>query len=44
LFGKRFKLFRLLGFEVGIDPSGVVIAILIAWSLSTGFFPFRNNP
>jgi Zn-dependent protease/CBS domain-containing protein len=41
LFGKRFKLFKLLGFEVSIDPSWVIIAILIAWSLSTGFFPFQ---
>jgi Zn-dependent protease/predicted transcriptional regulator len=38
---KRLKLFKLLGFEVGIDLSWVFIAILIAWSLSTGFFPFH---
>jgi Zn-dependent protease/CBS domain-containing protein len=41
MFGKRFKLFKLLGFEVSVDPSWVIIAILIAWSLSTGFFPFQ---
>ncbi|UCD82493.1 MAG: hypothetical protein JSW26_14025 [Desulfobacterales bacterium] len=41
MFGKHFKLFKLLGFEVSIDPSWVIIAILIAWSLSTGFFPFQ---
>ena len=41
MFGKQFKLFKLFGFEVGIDLSWVVIAILIAWSLSTGFFPFQ---
>jgi Zn-dependent protease/CBS domain-containing protein len=41
LFGKRFKLFKLLGFEVSIDLSWVIIAILIAWSLSTGLFPFQ---
>ncbi|MEJ2730577.1 MAG: site-2 protease family protein [Deltaproteobacteria bacterium] len=41
MFGKRFKLFKLLGFEVGIDLSWILIAILIAWSLSTGFFPFQ---
>jgi Zn-dependent protease/predicted transcriptional regulator len=41
MFGKRVKLFRLLGFEVGIDWSWIIIAILIAWSLSTGFFPFQ---
>lgn len=41
MFGKRFKLFRLMGFEVGIDFSWIIIAILIAWSLSTGLFPFQ---
>jgi Zn-dependent protease/CBS domain-containing protein len=41
MFGKRFKLFKLFGFEVGIDLSWILIAILIAWSLSTGFFPFQ---
>ena len=41
MFGKKIKLFKLFGFEVGIDPSWVIIAILIAWSLSTGFFPFQ---
>jgi len=39
MFGKRVKLFKLLGFEVGIDWSWIIIAILIAWSLSTGLFP-----
>jgi Zn-dependent protease/CBS domain-containing protein len=41
MFGRKFKLFRLLGFEVSIDPSWVVLAILVAWSLSTGYFPFQ---
>jgi Zn-dependent protease/CBS domain-containing protein len=41
MFGKRFKLFKLFGFEVGVDLSWILIAILIAWSLSTGFFPFQ---
>jgi Zn-dependent protease/predicted transcriptional regulator len=41
LFGKRFKLFKLLGLEVSVDASWIIIAILIAWSLSTGFFPFQ---
>jgi len=40
MFGKRIRLFKLLGFEVGIDWSWIIIAILIAWSLSTGLFPF----
>ena len=41
MFGRKFKLFKLLGFEVGLDPSWIIIAVLIAWSLSTGFFPFQ---
>lgn len=41
MFEKRLKLFKLMGFEVGVDLSWVFIAILIAWSLSTGFFPFH---
>jgi Zn-dependent protease len=41
MFNRKFKLFKLLGFEVGLDPSWIIIAILVSWSLSTGFFPFR---
>lgn len=40
MFGKRFNLFRLMGFQVRMDMSWIFIAVLIAWSLSTGFFPF----
>ncbi len=39
MFQKRIKLFRIFGFEVGIDPSWTILAILIAWSLSMGLFP-----
>lgn len=39
MFGKRFTLFRLLGFEVRIDLSWIVIAVLVTWSLSKGYFP-----
>ena len=44
MFGKQIKLFKLLGFEVRIDWSWMVIAILIVWSLSTNYFPayYRN--
>ena len=41
MFGKRIDLFKLFGFEVRIDLSWVILAILIAWSLSAGLFPFR---
>lgn len=40
MFGKRINVFKLLGFEVRIDLSWTIIAILIAWSLSKGLFPF----
>ncbi|UCH08299.1 MAG: site-2 protease family protein [Deltaproteobacteria bacterium] len=39
MFGNRIKLFKLLGFEVRVDWSWIIIAILIAWSLSRGVFP-----
>ncbi|MBW1667780.1 MAG: site-2 protease family protein [Deltaproteobacteria bacterium] len=41
MFGKRISLFKLLGFEVRLDYSWVIIALLIAWSLSSSFFPLR---
>lgn len=41
MFGKRIDLFKLLGFRISIDMSWVVLAILIAWSLSAGMFPFH---
>ncbi len=41
MFGRPIKLFKLFGFEVQFDLSWVFIAILIAWSLSIGFFPLH---
>lgn len=41
LFSKSIKIFKLMGFEVKIDFSWIFIALLVAWSLSTGLFPFR---
>lgn len=41
MFTKRVKLFRLLGFEVYIDASWLLIAFLIVWSLSVGYFPLQ---
>jgi len=40
MFGKRIKLFKLLGFEVNIDLSWTIIAVLITWSLAKGLFPY----
>ena len=41
MFNRKLKLFRLFGFEVGIDATWIVLAVLVAWSLSTGYFPFK---
>ena len=43
MFNRKYKLFRLSGFEVGIDPSWILLAFLVAWSLSTGYFPFKYH-
>ena len=40
MFGKRLKIFTLLGFEVRIDLSWFFIALFITWSLSEGLFPY----
>ena len=40
MFGKRIKLFKLLGFEVRIDLSWIIIATLVTWSLAAGLFPY----
>jgi Zn-dependent protease len=39
MFGRRFPLFRILGFKVNADPSWLIIAALVTWSLSAGLFP-----
>ncbi len=41
MFGKRIRVFKIFGFEVGINWSWIILAILIAWSLSVGLFPVR---
>jgi Zn-dependent protease/predicted transcriptional regulator len=40
MFGPSFKLFNLFGFEVKIDLSWIIIAVLVTWSLAAGFFPY----
>jgi Zn-dependent protease len=39
VFGKPLTLFRILGFEVKVDWSWLILGALIVWSLSTGLFP-----
>jgi len=41
MFGRRFDLFEIFGFRVRVDMSWIVLAILVAWSLSSGYFPVR---
>ncbi len=41
MFGKSIKLFKIFGFEIKIDLSWIFIAVLIAWSLAVGYFPFQ---
>ncbi|MBD3298763.1 MAG: site-2 protease family protein, partial [candidate division Zixibacteria bacterium] len=40
MFGKGLKLFTLSGYEVRIDPSWLILAVLVTWSLARGLFPF----
>jgi Zn-dependent protease/predicted transcriptional regulator len=39
MFGKGVTLFKLFGFEVRVDASWLIIAVLVTWGLATGFFP-----
>jgi len=39
MFGKQATLFELLGFKVKVDASWLFLALLIVWSLATGYFP-----
>jgi Zn-dependent protease/CBS domain-containing protein len=39
MFGRRITLFKLMGFEVRLDASWIILAALITWSLAVGYFP-----
>ncbi len=39
MFGKSIKLFKLFGFEIKVDLSWIVIAVLAAWALAKFQFP-----
>jgi len=41
MFGQAVTLFRFAGIKVKVDFSWLILAILITWSLATGFFPAR---
>ena len=40
MFPKAIKIFSLQGFDIKVDPSWLLIAALITWSLSSQYFPF----
>ena len=39
MIGRSLSLFKLAGFQVRIDASWLVFAVLISWSLAEGYFP-----
>ena len=39
MFGKRITLFKLLGFNVRLDASWLILAFLITWTLAVSYFP-----
>jgi Zn-dependent protease len=39
MFGRSLPLFKLAGFQVGVDWSWLLLAVLISWTLATGVFP-----
>jgi Zn-dependent protease/CBS domain-containing protein len=39
MFGHKFPLFRILGFQVYADMTWIFLAVLITWSLASGLFP-----
>ena len=41
MFGKGVPIIKLFGFQVRIDASWLVLAVLITWSLASGFLPYR---
>ncbi len=39
MLGRSVTLFKLLGFDIKVDFSWVFLALLVTWSLATGYFP-----
>lgn len=39
MWGRGIRLFRFLGFEIRLDWSWLIIALLVTWSLARGLFP-----
>ena len=41
MFGKRFNFLSLAGIKIGVDISWLFIAILLSWTLASGYFPLQ---
>lgn len=41
--GRSYEVMRLFGFPIRIDPSWLIILLLVTWSLATGWFPSRHE-
>jgi len=39
MFGKRYTLARIFGFDIRIDLTWLILVALIVWTLSAGYFP-----
>ena len=39
MLGKQWTIFKLLGFDVRVDASWLLLALLVTWSLAEGLFP-----
>jgi Zn-dependent protease/CBS domain-containing protein len=39
MFGRRFELFKLFGFAIRVDPSWLILAVLLTWSYGGQAFP-----
>jgi Zn-dependent protease/CBS domain-containing protein len=39
MFGNAVRVFEILGFQVKVDASWLIIATLLVWALSSGYFP-----
>ena len=44
MLGRSTPLFGLAGFQVGIDWSWAILAVLITWTLASGIFPAVYYP
>ncbi len=43
MFQHRVRLFTILGFEVKVDISWLILAVLITWTLARGVFPYYDK-